>query len=332
MRFFNQAKQHSLQHSFLTLTTALVLAASATTVSAETECAECAAHEQQQQTQAAAPVAPATAEVPAQAPATENAAEKIAEPKIAEPKITESKATPKGVWSEVYVSGPYIAMTFDDGPHPTLTPKLLDLLAQLHIHATFFVLGEMVKNHPEILQRAVAEGHEIGDHSWSHPNLAKLSEAAVKKEILNTSDLITKVTGKKVTLMRPPYGALTPAQRKWIHNDLGMDVILWDVDPFDWKRPGSAVVEHRILEQTHKGSIILSHDIHAGTIDAMPDTLATLLQKGYKFVTVSELIAMAEPEPAKTNATTPVAPTKNASSQSSPAATKTHLPKKISSE
>ena len=105
--------------------------------------------------------------------------------------------------------------------------------------------------------------------------------------------------GQTPTLMRPPYGSVTAAQKKWIHDELGYQIILWDVDPDDWKRPGSEVVERRILEGTRSGSIILSHDIHPGTVQAMPSTLDNLLAKGFKFVTVSELIAMNQPDPPK---------------------------------
>ena len=210
-----------------------------------------------------------------------------------------SSPTAKYVWSQCRVDGPYIAMTFDDGPSATLTPKLLDILKERHMHVTFFLVGENAKAHPEIIKRELAEGHEIGDHSWSHPNLAKMSDEAVRSELDRTKDAIVAAIGQPPTLMRPPYGSLTAVQKKWVHEQLGFQIILWDVDPDDWKRPGPAVVERRILEGTHNGSIILSHDIHPGTIEAMPSTFDNLLAKGFKFVTVSELIAMNQPEPPK---------------------------------
>ena len=97
--------------------------------------------------------------------------------------------------------------------------------------------------------------------------------------------------------MRPPYGSITARQKKWIHDEFGYTIILWDVDPLDWKNPGPAVVTSRIVRQTRAGSIILSHDIHAGTIKSVPATLAQLEAKGFKFVTVSQLIAMGKPKP-----------------------------------
>ena len=100
-------------------------------------------------------------------------------------------------------------MTFDDGPSAALTPKLLDLLAAHHIKATFFVLGEMVAENPEILARAAREGHEIASHSWSHPNLAKMSQEGVRSQLQRTDDAIKSATGKSPTLLRPPYGSIT---------------------------------------------------------------------------------------------------------------------------
>lgn len=202
-------------------------------------------------------------------------------------------------YSEVHVDGPYIAMTFDDGPSEKLTPELLDILKEHHIHATFFVVGENAARFPDILQREVREGHEIGNHSWSHPAFAKMSESAVRRELQKTDDAIRAAIGHSPVLLRPPYGSITPHQKQWIHADFGYDIILWDVDPLDWRRPGPSVVMNRIVQGARPGSIILSHDIHAGTIKAMPETFDKLQAKGFKFVTVSELIAMAKRREAK---------------------------------
>jgi len=205
-------------------------------------------------------------------------------------------AEPRITFNSVHVDGPYIAMTFDDGPSAKLTPKLLDLLATHHIKATFFVIGENVAEHPEIVARATREGHEIGNHSWSHPNFGKMSDDAVRRDLQKTDDAIRSATGTRPTLMRPPYGSITARQKKWINEEFGYRIILWNVDPLDWKRPGPAAVCNRILKATQPGSIVLSHDIHPGTIAAMAPTLDQLEAKGFKFVTVSELIALARPE------------------------------------
>ena len=242
-------------------------------------------------------VSPAQAQQPVSAlpvPVLADASPTPAPPDLSAPKLA------KSVWSDAHVNGQYIAMTFDDGPSAKLTPRLLDILKERNMHVTFFVLGEMVKPHPEILKRAAAEGHEIGNHSWDHPDLAKKSDEFVRSELDRTKAEITAAIGKPVTLMRPPYGSLSKEQKRWIHDELGYTIVLWDVDPTDWKQPVTpAQVEERILKDTRDGSIILSHDIHATTVEAMPDTFDKLLAKGYKFVTVSELIAMNQPLPEK---------------------------------
>ena len=226
-----------------------------------------------------------------------------AAPKAVSPNV-EKQATPKSpappkepaiTFNSVHVDGLYIAMTFDDGPSAALTPKLLDLLATHHVKATFFVIGENVAEHPEIVARAAREGHEIANHSWSHPNFAKMSQESVRSQLQRTDDAIKSAIGKSPTLLRPPYGSITEREKRWIHDEFGYDIILWDVDPLDWKRPGPAVVRNRILKETRPGSIVLSHDIHPGTVEAMPSTFDELEAKGFKFVTVSELLAMATP-------------------------------------
>src|SRR5213596_4361951 len=219
---------------------------------------------------------------------------------------------PSITFNSVHVDGPYIAMTFDDGPSATLTPKLLDLLAAHHIKATFFVIGENVAEHPEIVARAAQEGHEIANHSWSHPNFGKMSDENVRRQLWRTDDAIKNATGKRPTLLRPPYGSITAREKRWIHDEFGYRIILWDVDPYDWKRPGPAVVRNRILKETHRGSIVLSHDIHPGTNEAMPSTLDALEAKGFKFVTVSELIGMATPETPRPSAKLKASPSASA--------------------
>jgi len=231
-----------------------------------------------------------------------------AEPKIATQTAgnnnPKSAAEPNITFNSVHVDGSYIAMTFDDGPSATLTPKLLDLLAAHHIKATFFVIGENVAEHPDIVARAAREGHEIANHSWSHPNFAKLSDEAVRRQLWRTDEAIKGATGMRPTLLRPPYGSITEREKRWIHDEFGYQIVLWDVDPYDWKRPGPAVVRNRILRETRPGSIVLSHDIHPGTIEAMPSTFDALEAKGFKFVTVSELIhAATAVQPSRTPAT-----------------------------
>jgi peptidoglycan/xylan/chitin deacetylase (PgdA/CDA1 family) len=239
----------------------------------------------------------------AQEPATTPAPVAVISPAVAAVETHPAAASePQITWSSVRVNGPYIAMTFDDGPSAKLTPKLLDLLAERHIHVTFFLIGENAKAHPEIVKREKAEGHEVGNHSWDHPDLAKKSEEIVRSQLDRTNDAIAEALGQPPTLFRPPYGSLTKEQRKWIAKDYGFKIILWSVDPLDWKRPGPEIVHQRIVQGARNGAIILSHDIHPGTVEAMPATLDDLLGKGFKFVTVSELIAMQLPPAPKTGA------------------------------
>lgn len=201
----------------------------------------------------------------------------------------------KHSYNSCNVPGKQIALTFDDGPHPELTPKLLDYLKERGIKATFFVIGKNAAAHPEIIKRMVDEGHEVGNHSWSHPALNKLSAAGVSSELDKTSEAVASACGAKPHVMRPPYGATNAALNRKFDEEFGMKAILWDVDPLDWKYRNSARVTSQILENAKPGSIILSHDIHATTVAAMPATLDGLLQKGFTFVTVSELISLDRP-------------------------------------
>ena len=126
-----------------------------------------------------------------------------------------------------------------------------------------------------------------------------MSDEAVRRELQKTDDAIAAAIGKRPTLMRPPYGSITARQKNWIHDEFGYRIIIWDVDPLDWKRPGPSVVTSRIVKETKAGSIVLAHDIHPPTIEAMPATFDQLEKKGFKSVTVTELLAMATPLPPK---------------------------------
>jgi peptidoglycan/xylan/chitin deacetylase (PgdA/CDA1 family) len=195
-------------------------------------------------------------------------------------------------FTRVMVSGNYIAITFDDGPHPQNTPRLLDMLRARNIKATFYVIGRSVELYPQIVRRTVAEGHEIGNHTHTHRLLSKLSDSEVRSELSRCQDAIARAAGVRPRTMRPPYGGLLQRQRELVHAEFGYPTILWSVDPLDWKRPGPSVVTSRILSGTSAGGIVLAHDLHSQTVDAMPATLDGLLRRGFKFVTVSQLLAM----------------------------------------
>jgi peptidoglycan/xylan/chitin deacetylase (PgdA/CDA1 family) len=195
-------------------------------------------------------------------------------------------------YSRVSAPGPYVALTFDDGPHASNTPRLLNILRARNVKATFYVIGKNVDLYPDIVRRTVAEGHELGNHSYTHPVLSKLSQAALFSEIRKTDDAILRAAGVRPRTLRPPYGALTQSQRELVMSTFGYPTIMWSVDPMDWKKPGAGVVTSRIVQGTHAGAIILVHDLHASSVDAMPATIDSLLRRGYRFVTVSQLLAM----------------------------------------
>lgn len=185
-----------------------------------------------------------------------------------------------------------VALTFDDGPHPTLTPQLLDILAAHRARATFYVIGRNAERYPQLLQRMVAEGHEIGNHTWSHPSLFGHGDSALLREIDRTNDAVRAAVGFTPVSLRPPYGNLYPRQARMLYDARAMTTVLWSVDPQDWQRPGSSVVADRILRASGSGAVILSHDIHGPTVRAMPAVLAGFAARGLVPVQVSELVGL----------------------------------------
>lgn len=244
-----------------------------------------------------APAAAATTPAPSSAPAAPvPAATAAATPTTppapgAEPAKPEKEVEKKIVYVRCEVKQPVVALTFDDGPHPEFTPRLLDTLKREGIKATFFMVGRCVVTYPDIVKRMVDEGHEVASHSWSHPLLTSLSNASLDSQMKKTHEAIVKACGVAPVLYRPPYGASRLSQRKRIHDQYGYLSILWDVDPLDWQNPrNSQKVHDRVLAQTTAGSIILCHDIHETTVDAMPATIRDLKARGLQFMTVSQLI------------------------------------------
>lgn len=179
-----------------------------------------------------------------------------------------------------------VALTFDDGPNPATTNQALDTLSKYGIKATFFVLGKNISGNEEILKRMKSEGHVIGNHSWSHPVLSKLSLDEAKKQITDTEDALAKVLGSSSKLMRPPYGAITDD----IRNSLNLSFIMWDVDSLDWKSKNETAILTEVQRQVKNGSIILMHDIHVETVNALPKVIDYLKEQGYEFVTVPEML------------------------------------------
>ncbi|MBD7907969.1 polysaccharide deacetylase family protein [Sporosarcina gallistercoris] len=178
-----------------------------------------------------------------------------------------------------------IALTFDDGPDPKSTIQILDTLKKYDAKATFFMLGSRVEYYPDAAKAVKAAGHEIGNHSWNHPDLSKMPLAKALEEINRTTGIIQKVTGEKPTVFRPPYGAYTDQLSK----QTIPPIILWNVDTLDWKYRDSTKLLEEVKKSTKEGSTILMHDIHQSTADGLDNVMAYLQSQGYKFVTVSEL-------------------------------------------
>ena len=179
-----------------------------------------------------------------------------------------------------------VALTFDDGPNAATTPQALDILAKYHVKGTFFMLGKNVAGNEQLVKRVHDEGHEIGNHSWSHPQLPTLALEQAKKQIEDTQAALRAVIGESPKMMRPPYGAINDT----IRNAIDMSFIMWNVDSLDWKNRNTASIMEQVKKQTYPGSIILMHDIHQTTINALPSVIEYLQKNGYTLVTVSELL------------------------------------------
>lgn len=197
------------------------------------------------------------------------------------------------VYTSGRVAGPYVALTFDDGPDPEDTPRLLNILKERNVKATFFLIGRNARAFPRVVERTYAEGHEVANHSMTHPTLSKLSDAAVARELTGCSKAIADALGgHQPQVFRPPYGAFTARQKEWAHREFGLPSILWSVDPLDWKIRNTAHVSNALIRGASNGGILLAHDIHPTTVAAIPSVVDTLLGRGYQFVTMGQLINM----------------------------------------
>lgn len=183
-----------------------------------------------------------------------------------------------------------VALTFDDGPGPYTRKLLAMLAAHHHTRVTFFLIGRNIRGREDVVRQEVAQGHAIGDHTWNHPDLPTLPKKRLHTELARTLTEITHVTGRPVTLMRPPYGA-TGERVRTVARKLGLAQIIWDVDTDDWRDRNSAIVTHRAVSRARRGDIILMHDIHPTTVRAVPKILRGLAKRGFTFVTVPELLA-----------------------------------------
>ncbi|PPS68526.1 MULTISPECIES: polysaccharide deacetylase family protein [Streptomyces] len=180
-----------------------------------------------------------------------------------------------------------IALTFDDGPAAPETANLLNHLARYKARVTFFTVGQNVAAHPELVRAEAKAGHEVGNHSWNHPDLTKLTPEQVAFQLGRTSSAIKAATGTAPTLFRPPYGAVN-AQVKAATT---LSPVLWDVDTEDWKYRDSAKVAQTVIAKAQRNSVVLMHDIHPTSVAAVPEILRSLTAEGFHFVTVSHLRA-----------------------------------------
>ncbi|WP_422661286.1 polysaccharide deacetylase family protein [Paenibacillus sp. EC2-1] len=178
-----------------------------------------------------------------------------------------------------------VALTFDDGPHPKNTLKILDLLDKYDAKATFFMLGNRVDFYPEIVKEIADQGHELGNHTWNHKDLTTLSKVEGIKEVERTNQAIKSAAGRESTAFRPPYGAVN----KQVQSAISSPAVFWTIDTLDWKSRNPDAILNIVQENIRDGSIILMHDIHATTVEAVEPILKYLKNEGYKFVSVSEL-------------------------------------------
>lgn len=205
-----------------------------------------------------------------------------------------AKAACEGeVFRRVECKEKLLALTFDDGPHPEKTEKVLNILDLYNIKATFFVVGQNAERYPEIVQRCVKEGHEIGNHTYTHRYLNKLSSIQVEEEIRKNSKLLEALTGTKCRLFRPP-GGIFDSGSSAIATKAGMKTVIWNVDTKDWAGESTESIFKNVAENAGNGAIILFHDYTGNkshTLEALTRVIPYLLDEGYSFVTVSELIS-----------------------------------------
>ncbi|MCL6595012.1 MAG: polysaccharide deacetylase family protein [Firmicutes bacterium] len=209
----------------------------------------------------------------------------------------------------VATSRPAVALTYDDGPRagPGGTEAIVALLKANGAHATFFVLGEEVARHPEVVRAAARAGMEIENHADRHLHLPGLGEAALRRAVAGGADAVERTVGRRPHWLRPPYGALSPRVRRVAH-DLGERVVLWSTDTRDWTNPGSGAIVRRVLGRLRPGDIVLMHDGGADrsqTVEATRQLLPALRARGYEMLTLDELVAAgrAHPTPAAGSAT-----------------------------
>ncbi len=184
------------------------------------------------------------------------------------------------------VEAPKIALTFDDGPSAAWTPALLDGLKERGVKATFFLIGENADKNPEIVKRMAEEGHLIGNHTYHHVELTKVSENEARLELADTNAVIARITGKEPEYMRPPFGAW---QRK-LEQEIRMLPVLWTIDPLDWTTENPDEIVNKVVTEAEENDIILLHDCYKSSVEAGLRIVDILQEEGFVFVTVDELL------------------------------------------
>ena len=187
-----------------------------------------------------------------------------------------------------------VALTFDDGPHPVYTPEILDILSEYGVKATFFIVGENAEEHPDLIIDEIAGGHEIGCHTYSHSFINKLNSDQMKSELTKSESVMSSICDYKINYVRPP-GGIYGDTFCTISEKFGYKIVLWSVDTCDWKRPSSEYIVNVINAEVGPGDIILMHDYVAGgpssTPYALKSVIPSLLENGYEFVTLTELLS-----------------------------------------
>ncbi|MBM7610514.1 peptidoglycan/xylan/chitin deacetylase (PgdA/CDA1 family) [Lysinibacillus composti] len=183
-------------------------------------------------------------------------------------------------------NGKKVALTFDDGPHPSVTKQILKTLAKYDAKATFFMVGSNVSNYPTIAKEVYNSGHEIGNHTWNHANLTRLSSKQIASQLDRTNNAIFNAIGEYPTVFRPPYGA----KNNQVVKASAVPVVMWTIDTLDWKYRNSNKLLPMVKSNMHNNAIILMHDIHQTTASGLDSVLNYLDQSGYEFVTVSEIL------------------------------------------
>lgn len=196
----------------------------------------------------------------------------------------ESSGIPSG--EEQFTETKKIALTFDDGPHPRYTEELLDGLAERNVKATFFLLGQNIEGREDIIRRMAEEGHLIGNHTYYHVDITKLSQNEACREILDTSEQITAITGQPVEYIRPPFGSWD----KELECEVMMIPVFWSVDTLDWTTKNEDQIVQKVVTKIEENDIILMHDSYDSTVKAALRIIDLLQAEGYEFVTADELI------------------------------------------